>query len=51
MLDAWVLDRSDAGSVGQVTDAGLTALVDDLLMRDPDATAAFVRTAVEAVRP
>ena len=50
VLDAWVLDRSDAGSADRVTDAGLTALVDDLLMRDPDATAAFVRTAVDAVR-
>jgi LPPG:FO 2-phospho-L-lactate transferase len=50
VLDAWVLDRGDAGSADRVTDAGLTALVDDLLMRDPDATAAFVRAAVDAVR-
>ena len=50
VLDAWVLDRTDAASADGVGAAGLTPLVDDLLMRDPGSTARFVRAAVDAVR-
>ena len=47
VLDLWVLDSGDAASVEQVTRAGLDATAADLVMRDPDATASFVRHAVE----
>ncbi len=49
VLDAWVLDAGDEGSVTSVEAAGLRALVGDLVMSSPDATAAFVRRAVEQV--
>jgi LPPG:FO 2-phospho-L-lactate transferase len=49
VLDAWVLDTGDAASIPALEAEGLIARVDDLVMSSPDATAAFVRRAVEAV--
>lgn len=46
VLDAWVLDAGDAASAAEVEADGIEALVDDLVMSDPDATAGFVRRAV-----
>ncbi|WP_375432682.1 2-phospho-L-lactate transferase [uncultured Friedmanniella sp.] len=48
VLDLWVLDQRDADSAGSVAAAGLGVAVTDLVMRDADATAAFVRFAVDA---
>ena len=50
VLDAWVLDSGDAASAGGLADDGLVALTDDLVMSSPEATARFVRSAVDAVR-
>lgn len=47
VLDAWVVDGADAAQVDALTAAGLPGLATDLLMTDPDATAGFVREAVE----
>ncbi len=47
VLDLWVMDQRDAGSAGRVERAGLAITSTDLVMRDPDATAAFVRHALE----
>ena len=47
VLDGWVLDSRDEGSAATVRAAGLGVSVTDLLMRDADATAAFVRRAVD----
>ncbi|WP_460771288.1 2-phospho-L-lactate transferase [Mariniluteicoccus flavus] len=47
LLDAWVMDSADAGSVARVEEAGLPALATDLMMRTPEATATFVRAGVE----
>jgi LPPG:FO 2-phospho-L-lactate transferase len=47
VLDLWVMDDRDGASVERVRRAGLAASTTDLLMRDPDATAAFVRHAVD----
>jgi LPPG:FO 2-phospho-L-lactate transferase len=49
VLDAWVLDAGDAPSAAPLTGDGLTTLVGDLVMSSPDATAAFVRAAVDQV--
>ena len=49
VLDAWVLDDADAGSVAVVERGGLRALTDDLVMSSPVATAGFVRRAVDRV--
>jgi LPPG:FO 2-phospho-L-lactate transferase len=49
VLDAWVLDTADAASVVGLEADGLTALVGDLVMSSPDATATFVRAAAERV--
>ena len=51
VLDAWVLDSADAASAASLGADGPTPLVGDLVMSSPDATAAFVRAAVEQVRP
>ena len=48
VLDAWVMDAGDESDAAEVAAAGLRVLTTDLLMRDPDATASFVRQAVEA---
>jgi len=47
VLDGWVVDTRDAASAGAVRAGGLGVTVTDLVMRDPDATAVFVRQAVE----
>ena len=47
VLDLWALDARDAGSADRVRRGGLDVSVADLVMRDPDATAAFVRHAVD----
>ena len=47
VLDLWVMDDRDAGSADRVARGGLDVTVTDLVMQDPDATAAFVRHAVE----
>jgi LPPG:FO 2-phospho-L-lactate transferase len=49
VLDAWVLDTGDAASAPGLEAAGLPALVRDLVMSSPDATAAFVRSAADQV--
>ena len=49
VLDAWVLDRGDAASAAGLEADGLVPLVGDLVMSSPEATAAFVRAAVEQV--
>ena len=43
------MHSADAPAAAAVRAAGLSSVVTDLLMRDPAATAAFVRTAVTAV--
>ena len=47
VLDLWVMDDRDAASADRVRRGGLDATTTDLVMADPDATAAFVRHAVE----
>jgi LPPG:FO 2-phospho-L-lactate transferase len=51
VLDTWVMDHADEGSIAAVEAAGLRAVTTDLIMSDPDATAKFVRLAVEATPP
>ncbi len=46
VLDAWALHPTDADRVGALRDAGLRVVVTDLLMRDPEHTAAFIHAAV-----
>jgi LPPG:FO 2-phospho-L-lactate transferase len=48
VLDAWAMDTSDAGSVERVQQAGLQAVVTDLIMLDAASTAAFVRYAIKS---
>jgi LPPG:FO 2-phospho-L-lactate transferase len=47
VLDLWVMDSRDAASADRVRSAGLDVTVTDLVMHDPDATAAFVRHSVD----
>jgi LPPG:FO 2-phospho-L-lactate transferase len=47
VLDAWLVDAADAGSVDQLQQAGLPSMATDLLMHDPDSTAEFIRSGVE----
>ena len=49
LLDLWAIDSRDGASAATVTAAGLGVTVTDLVMRDADATAAFVRSAVEGL--
>jgi LPPG:FO 2-phospho-L-lactate transferase len=49
VLDAWVLDSGDAASAAALEADGLPTLARDLVMSSPDATAAFVRSAVDEV--
>jgi LPPG:FO 2-phospho-L-lactate transferase len=49
VLDLWVMDDQDSGSARSLTEDGLAVALDDLVMSDPDATAVFVRQAVEAL--
>jgi LPPG:FO 2-phospho-L-lactate transferase len=48
VLDTWVMDSADEHDLTEVEAAGLRAVATDLLMHDPDATAKFIRLAVEA---
>ncbi|HEY5822142.1 MAG TPA: 2-phospho-L-lactate transferase [Propionibacteriaceae bacterium] len=48
VLDVWAMDTADLASASVVADAGLTPVVTDLLMRDPDATAAFIAYVVKS---
>ena len=49
VLDAWVVDTGDADAVPALAADGLPTVVRDLVMSSPDATAAFVRSAVDEV--
>jgi LPPG:FO 2-phospho-L-lactate transferase len=42
LLDVWAMDVRDAASAAQVEQAGLRVAITDLIMSDPEATAAFV---------
>ncbi|HLM22917.1 MAG TPA: 2-phospho-L-lactate transferase [Propionibacteriaceae bacterium] len=48
VLDAWTMDSADASSAERVQQAGLRAVVTDLMMRDPASTAAFVSYAIKS---
>jgi LPPG:FO 2-phospho-L-lactate transferase len=48
VLDAWTMDHVDASSAERVQQAGLQAVVTDLIMRDPVRTAAFISYAIQA---
>jgi LPPG:FO 2-phospho-L-lactate transferase len=48
VLDAWAMDTADAASAERVQQAGLRAVVTDLIMRDPASTAAFVSYAIKS---
>jgi len=48
VLDAWTMDSVDASSAERVQQAGLRAVVADLMMRDPASTAAFVSYAIKS---
>ena len=51
VLDAWAMDHVDAASAERIQQAGLQAVVTDLIMRDPTATAAFVSYAIKSAHP
>lgn len=48
VLDAWAMDTADAASIERVEHGGLRAVVTDLIMRDVQSTAAFVRYAIKS---
>ena len=48
VLDAWTMDSADASSAERVQQAGLRAVVTDLMMRDPASTATFVSYAIKS---
>jgi LPPG:FO 2-phospho-L-lactate transferase len=48
VLDAWAMDTADAASIERVGQGGLRAVVTDLIMRDVQSTAAFVRYAIKS---
>jgi LPPG:FO 2-phospho-L-lactate transferase len=48
VLDVWGMDTADAGSADQVATGGLRPIVTDLIMRDPEATAAFIAYVVKS---
>ena len=48
VLDVWAMDTADAGSADRVREAGLRPVVTDLIMTDPEATAAFIGYAVKS---
>lgn len=48
LLDFWLVDEADAAAVPILEAAGIGAGATDLLMHDPEATARFVRLAVDA---
>jgi LPPG:FO 2-phospho-L-lactate transferase len=47
VLDVWAMDTADAVTAEPVRAAGLVPVVTDLIMRDPEATAAFIAYAVK----
>jgi LPPG:FO 2-phospho-L-lactate transferase len=48
VLHAWAMDTADAASADRVQQAGLRAVVTDLIMRDPASTAAFVSYVIKS---
>jgi LPPG:FO 2-phospho-L-lactate transferase len=48
VLDAWAMDTADTASADRVQQAGLRAVVTDLIMRDPASTAAFVSYVIKS---
>jgi LPPG:FO 2-phospho-L-lactate transferase len=48
VLDVWAMDTADAAGAERVRAAGLTPVVTDLIMSDPEATAAFIAYAVKS---
>jgi LPPG:FO 2-phospho-L-lactate transferase len=48
VLDVWAMDTTDAAGADRVRTAGLTPVVTDLIMSDPEATAAFLGYAVKS---
>ena len=48
VLDVWAMDTADAAAADPVRSAGLTPVVTDLIMSDPEATAAFIAYAVKS---
>lgn len=49
ILDLWVMDSADAGSVAALEADGLPSAVTGLIMSDPTATAEFIRLGMKAV--
>jgi LPPG:FO 2-phospho-L-lactate transferase len=48
VLDTWAMDTADMSSAERVQQGGLRVVVTDLIMRDPEITAAFVRYAIKS---
>ena len=48
VLDGWAMDTADAASAERVQQAGLRAVVTDLIMRNPASTAAFISYAIKS---
>jgi LPPG:FO 2-phospho-L-lactate transferase len=48
VLDVWAMDFADADKAEQLRTAGLVPVVTDLIMGDPEATAAFIGYAVKS---
>jgi LPPG:FO 2-phospho-L-lactate transferase len=48
VLDVWAMDSADAAGADRVRAAGLTPVITDLMMSDPEATAAFIDYAVKS---
>jgi LPPG:FO 2-phospho-L-lactate transferase len=48
VLDVWAMDVADADGTERVRATGLTPVVTDLIMSDPEATAAFIGYAVKS---
>jgi hypothetical protein len=47
VLDAWVVDDTDAALLPRLDTSGLTAVSTDLIMRDPAATGRFIQYGVK----
>lgn len=48
VLDVWGMDTADLGAADEVAAGGLRPVVTDLIMRDPEATAAFIAYVVKS---
>jgi LPPG:FO 2-phospho-L-lactate transferase len=48
VLDVWAMDTADAAAAERVREAGLVPVVTDLIMSEPEATAAFLAYAVKS---